>query len=87
MKRAVQFFSEEYLAQCRKMKPRDIVEFLEGFRELHGGVSSEAAGSKSKLISLKIQGDLLAAFRRKAELEGVRYQTQIKELMRKWLVE
>ena len=75
MKKAVQYFSAEYLSQCRKMSPKDIVEFLEGFRELHAGrVNADglAGAGKSRLISLKIPQHFLDAFRLKAELEGVR---------------
>jgi predicted DNA binding CopG/RHH family protein len=42
--------------------------------------------NKTRLISLKVPEDLLDAFRTKAELHGVRYQTQIKKLMRRWLL-
>jgi predicted DNA binding CopG/RHH family protein len=41
--------------------------------------------AKSKLISIKIPHSLLESFRRKCELEDVRYQTQIKTLMVRWL--
>ena len=56
MKKAVQYFSEEYLLQCREMSTDDIVEFLEGFRELHGQSADGGGGksSKSKLISIKV---------------------------------
>jgi predicted DNA binding CopG/RHH family protein len=85
MKKAVQYFSDEYLLQCREMSHEDIVEFLEGFRELHAGPGTEDR-TKSKLISMKIPENLLAAFRTKAELEGVPYQAQIKKLMKQWLL-
>lgn len=79
--RPVQYFSEEYLAQCRKMTPEQIVSFLEDFRTLHAGASVPA---KSRLISLKVPEPLLASFRMKAQLSGVPYQTQIKRLMTDW---
>jgi len=41
--------------------------------------------AKSKLISIKIPHSLLESFRRKCELKDVRYQTQIKILMVRWL--
>jgi hypothetical protein len=78
--RPVQFFSDEYLERCRDMKPEEVIEFLENFRLLHGGDRPA-----SRLISLKIPGDLLAAFRGKCRLEGVKYQTRIKHLMGEWL--
>ena len=80
-KKPVQYFSEEYLARCREMKPREVLEFLEGFRSLHG-----TSNPASRLISLKVPEDLLDAFRKRCRLEGIRYQTQIKRLMRDWLL-
>lgn len=79
--RPVQYFTPEYLEHCRKMKPEQIVQFLEDFRQLHGPKPQ----AKSRLIRIKIPEPLLAAFRTKAELSGVPYQTQIKNLMRGWL--
>lgn len=73
-------FSEEYLEHCRKMRPAEIVEFLENFRLLHGGVPA-----KSRLISLKVSEPLLNAFKAKAKSLNVPYQTQIKRLMQDWL--
>lgn len=78
--RPVQYFSDEYLERCRAMQPDQIVRFLEDFRLLHGGPPP-----KSKLISLKVPEPLLAAFKAKAALGKVPYQTQIKRLMRAWL--
>lgn len=78
--RPVQFFSREYLEQCRTMTPEQIVSFLDGFRALHAA----AAPAKSRLISLKVPEPLLAAFKMKAKLSGVPYQTQIKLLMADW---
>ena len=78
--RPVQHFSDEYLESCKAMKPAEVLEFLESFRRLHG---DEASGSR--LVSIKMPRDLLEAFRSRCELAGVRYQTQIKRLMREWL--
>jgi predicted DNA binding CopG/RHH family protein len=78
--RPIQYFSKEYLAQCEKFGPLEILEFLESFRQLHGG-----AKSATRLISIKVEGDLLTAFRARAKAEGVPYQTMIKRLMREWV--
>lgn len=77
--RPVQYFSHEYLKNCQKLTPLQILKFLDDFRILHG-----KPPEKSKLISIKIPENLLSVFRRKAELEGVPYQTQIKKLMKEW---
>lgn len=79
--KAVQYFSDEYLEQCKKMTPEQIVRFLDDFRQLQG-VQPE---SRSKLISLKVPEDLLRAFRTRCDMEGFKYQTQIKKLMSSWL--
>ena len=41
--------------------------------------------TKVKKIRLKIPEDFLTVFRRKCELQNMRYQTQIKKLMEDWL--
>lgn len=78
--KAIQRFSKEYLDQCKNLSTEEIVDFIEGFRELNSGVSK-----KSRLISIKIPENLLEAFKLKAKLEDVPYQTKIKELMSEWL--
>jgi len=78
--RPVQYFSDEYLEQCRRMRPEEIVAFLESYRRLQA-----AKPAKSRLISLKVPEDLLETFKLKAKASGLRYQTQIKQLMREWL--
>jgi predicted DNA binding CopG/RHH family protein len=78
----VQTFTDEYLEQCRRMTPDQVIRFLEDFRMLQ---SSRPA--RSKLISLKVPEYLLEAFRARAELAGVPYQTQIKRLMQEWLMD
>lgn len=37
--RAVQYFSDEYLARCRRLSPEDILRFLEEFRLNCGGAA------------------------------------------------
>ena len=80
--KAIQYFSEGYLEQCRQMTPDQIVAFVDDFRRLHGA----GTHSPSKLISIKVPEDLLNAFKAKSVLAGTRYQTQIKALMRAWVV-
>ncbi len=80
--KAVQKFSDEYLESCREMTPDQIIEFLDDFRRLHGGVTD-----RSKLISMKVPENLLAAFKAKARLSGMPYQTKIKLLMKNWVLD
>lgn len=83
--RPVQYFTPEYLEQCRQMTPDQIIRFVEDFRRLHGEGIHGTPRVKSRLISLKVREDLLDAFRTKARLSGRPYQTQIKDLMKAWL--
>ena len=78
--KAVQKFSDEYLERCSEMSADEIVRFLDDFRRIHGNKPG-----KSRLISMKVPEELLTAFKAKAKLNNVRYQTQIKKLMRDWL--
>jgi uncharacterized protein (DUF4415 family) len=80
--RPIQYFSDEYLERCRGMTPDQVIRFLDDFRRLHGG-----SPRQSKLISIKVPEDLLEAFRHKARLSDTRYQTQIKKLMKDWVLE
>ena len=79
--RPIQYFTDEYLEQCKKMKPEQVLQFLEDFRELQ----KSRKPVKSRLISIKIPEDLLESFKAKAACTGRPYQTLIKELMREWL--
>lgn len=80
MKKAVQYFTQEYIDRCRELTPDQVIEFLENYRTLMA-----ATPQKCKLISLKVEPALLEAFKHKSRLEGVAYQTKIKELMRAWV--
>ena len=80
MKKTIQYFPKEYLERCKGMTPDQIIEFLENYRMLFSKIPE-----KNQLISLKVEPSLLGAFKRKAELEGTPYQTQIKKLMKEWL--
>lgn len=79
--KAIQIFTDEYLKECRKMSADQKLKFLDDFRQLQ----FEQKNVKSKLISIKVPENLLEAFREKAKLESVPYQTQIKKLMKAWL--
>lgn len=80
--RPVQYFSKEYLERCRKMKPGQVLRFLEDFRRLQ----RRPRPAKSRLISMKVPETLLEAFKAKAQAGGLAYQTQIKRLMSDWLL-
>ena len=80
MKKTIQYFTKEYLERCEGMTPDQIIDFLENYRTLISHVPE-----KCQLISIKIEPSLLKAFKYKASLKGIPYQTQIKKLMRDWL--
>ena len=85
--RPVQYFTQEYIDQCKKMSREEIVEKIseqqEFFWKMHLGEEFE----KSQLISIKIPRHLLKAFRDQCDQSGVKYQTQIKKLMLQWLLQ
>ena len=82
MEPVVQRFSDEYLERCRELSPTDIVRFLDSYRETVG-----VADRGSRQISIRVPETLLEAFKMKAQLHRVPYQSLIKRLMREWLVE
>ena len=75
--RPVQYFTADYLEQCRAISVTDRAKFVEEFRLMHGSKEVDT----SLLISLRVPKRLLALFRQQAELHGTKYQTQIKVLM------
>ena len=83
--RPVQYFTDEYLAQCSEATPSQILAYLEQFRLMQAYANQPSTPTKSKLISLKVPEDLLDTFRAKCSVENVKYQTQIKVLMKSWL--
>jgi uncharacterized protein (DUF4415 family) len=79
--KTIQFFSDEYLAHCKQLSADQIVKYLEDFRLINKPFKK----TESKLISIKIETDLLETFKTKALLDGVPYQSRIKTIMRTWL--
>ena len=84
MKKTIQYLTPEYLERSSKMSVEEIVQFLEDFRALHTEAETNR-NTKSKLISIKVPENLLNTFKVAAELDGVKYQTLIKRLMKGWL--
>jgi len=79
--KTLQIHKPEMLKMGQQMSAEQVLKFLDDFRILHGDPNSQ----KSKLISLKVQQNLLNAFRFKCEQQGLKYQTQIKTLMTDWV--
>jgi len=78
----VQYFSDQYLDQCSELTTDQILQFLSDFQQLHSRQKT-----KTRLISIKVPEDLLRAFKTKAELANLPYQTKIKKLMQQWVLE
>ncbi|MFK8067386.1 MAG: hypothetical protein AB8D52_03995 [Gammaproteobacteria bacterium] len=81
--KTVQKFNSAYLQRCADLGADDILNFLEDFSNLH----RQQPKSPSKLISIKIPENLLNTFRGKCQLEDVKYQTKIKQLMEDYLIQ
>ena len=79
--KTVQYFSDEYLARCKQLSTVQVAKYLEDFRLINAPVRK----SESRLISIKVEVDLLEAFKTKSRLDGVPYQSRIKKIMRDWL--
>ncbi len=78
--KTLQKFSDDYLQRCVKLSIEERMDFIENYKL---ATSDEASPLKS--IRIKIPDYLLIAFKQKAKLEGIAYQTQIKKLMKDWL--
>jgi predicted DNA binding CopG/RHH family protein len=76
----LQKFSDEYLQRCMKLSIEERMNFIENYKL---AMSDEPSPLKS--IRIKIPDYLHIAFKQKANLEGVAYQTQIKKLMKQWI--
>lgn len=76
-RRPIRRFWDEALEHYRTPSPEDIGRFLDDCRKSHA-----ATNTRSRLIGLKVPESLLAAFRTKARLHGVPYQTRIENPMR-----
>lgn len=74
---------EKYIKECLKLKSHDVIKILEDYRTL--GSIPEIKEDKSILISIKIPESLLTEFKAACASENLKYQTQIKTLMREWL--
>lgn len=84
----VQKFTKEYLTDCKSFSSEEIVKYLDGFRTIASiGKTASVKPDRSKLISVRVEERLLDMFRKKAGVEGVKYQTKLKELMRSYIVE
>lgn len=85
-KRAVQKYNFEYVENSRKLSATDRIRFVEEFMKMSSAVLDAKKTRKSRLISLKVSEDLLQSFKTICLQENIRYQTQIKKLMRDWLL-
>lgn len=82
-KKVIQKLTREQIDWGKNLSIEERLRFVEDFMKL----VSYSSNAKSKLISLKIQVDLLKLFRMKCESKKIAYQTQIKNLMKKWVLE
>jgi predicted DNA binding CopG/RHH family protein len=84
MKKALQKFDAQKLADAPKLSTEEAIAFLENFKDL---AAAGGKTKKSKLISIKMPEALLDAFKAKAQTQNKAYQSLIKELMWQWLRE
>ncbi len=79
--KTLQIHKPEMIAMGQQMTAEQIVRFLEDFRLLHGQNHTE----KSTPISIRIPENLLRLFKAQCRQQGLKYQSQMKELMKGWL--
>ncbi len=77
--------NHEYLKKCKSLRPHEIIKILEDFRVLSGQSSGPRSRDRTILISMKVEESLLKDFREKCKTQNLKYQAQIKVLMREWL--
>jgi predicted DNA binding CopG/RHH family protein len=82
-RKAVQKMTPEQIKWGLSLSIEERIKFIDNFIKLSHNVKPT---KKSKLISIKIPEDLLEMFRMKCESQNLSYQTQIKELMREWVL-
>lgn len=82
-KKAIQKLTKEQIKWGLSLSIEERLKFAENFMHL----AHNSGESKSKLISIKVPEDLLKLFRAKCTSQKLTYQTQIKELMKQWLLE
>ena len=80
--KTIQLFSDDYLQHCRALTPDQVIQFLDDFGHLNSN-----RPATSKLISMKVPGDLLNTFKAKAKMINMPYQTMIKVLMKEWVLD
>lgn len=79
MEKPVQYFTDEYLENCKKLSTDQILRFLDDYRKL------QVAPGKLMQINLRVPTNVLKAFKARATREGISYQKKIKELMAEWV--
>jgi predicted DNA binding CopG/RHH family protein len=82
-RKAVQKLSREQIKWGMSLSIEERLQFVENFMQLAHNTSD----AKSKLISIKIPEDFLNLFKSKCASKNLTYQTQIKELMKKWVLD
>ncbi len=76
---------KDQIERVQRLKPHEIISILEDFRILSITKNQKPIEDKTILISIKVAESLLSEFRLACNTKGLKYQTQIKQLMRDWL--
>ena len=79
MGKTVQYFTDEYLEDCKKLSTDQILRFLDDYSKL------QVAPGKLVQINLRVPKNVLKAFKARALRENISYQKKIKELMVAWV--
>lgn len=79
------YTTQSQIERAKRLKPHEIISILEDFRRLSKTKNQKPVDDKTILISLKVAESLLSEFREACNAKGLKYQTQIKQLMKDWL--
>lgn len=80
-KRTIQYLTEKNKVSQHDEHIDEILQWMDDYTQLIAGQDP----LPSKAISIRVEGRLLALFKQKCQLNGVAYQSKIKELMSDWL--
>lgn len=76
--------ARNYVKQCLKLKSHEVIKILDDYRRL-GDIPAPTQKDETILISLKIPESLLKEFKSACASKNLKYQSQIKVLMKEWL--
>lgn len=79
--KALQFFSDENLKMSKKYTPTQIAKFLDDYSKIHGSAKIRPTARPTKLISIRLPVENLAALKALSKTKQIPYQTLINQII------